>query len=343
MTTVGRDNSGDYGYNDFEWKEALLWPEHFRSRKDVLLHRLFTSKNRTGSGVEESTKSIELWMDPKNGKVSDAGYDQAICWCTKIPAGYHVRISAKVLIKSFLAGVSPTYQEGFGVFLRDTMNNDGKTGHPYSNMVAAGGFLGCYNVLLRTGVEEASLEQIRSFSAFPKEQNWQKYQVKADEPRTLHITLCYEGTEVWAEIVDEEGNVILQREGPCITDRKKNALENSIDNLPNAYLGDARNCDAFRVPEKFLEEKERGSFYLGFLAAAGSRIAIEKETVRITLSKKQEQKELDPVYAAPDGTSSGNGSRENPLDLQTAIEACPAGGKVIVLPGTYSLHIIEKN
>ena len=41
------------------------------------------------------------------------------------------------------------------------------------------------------------------------------------------------------------------------------------------------------------------------------------------------------IYASPEGKSTGDGSRKNPLDLQTALDFAQEGQTVLLLPGTY--------
>lgn len=45
----------------------------------------------------------------------------------------------------------------------------------------------------------------------------------------------------------------------------------------------------------------------------------------------------EPIYCSPDGSLDAVGTKESPVDLQTAITYCQAGQPVYVLGGTYNL------
>lgn len=47
--------------------------------------------------------------------------------------------------------------------------------------------------------------------------------------------------------------------------------------------------------------------------------------------------DMNNIYVAPNGSLSGDGSRNNPLTLEMALDLIEAGGKVIMLDGTYNL------
>ncbi|MGN8647189.1 bacterial Ig-like domain-containing protein [Gracilibacillus sp. HCP3S3_G5_1] len=55
----------------------------------------------------------------------------------------------------------------------------------------------------------------------------------------------------------------------------------------------------------------------------------------VTVSMKTFAGENGNIYVAPDGTSNGDGSREQPLDLDTAIDYVQKGQKIIVQEGHY--------
>ncbi len=45
----------------------------------------------------------------------------------------------------------------------------------------------------------------------------------------------------------------------------------------------------------------------------------------------------EAIYCSPTGTSSAAGTKEDPLDVQTALTYCQAGQAVYALGGTYNL------
>ncbi len=105
--------------------------------------------------------------------------------------------------------------------------------------------------------------------------------------------------------------------------------------------GEFYPCDsgmAVRLPEDFLSARDKRYYYAGFLAANGCRLSVEPDSVRLRLSRRKRGpagKEEMVLYAGPSGTPLGDGSREHPLDLQTALEECLPGREVVALPGEY--------
>lgn len=60
-------------------------------------------------------------------------------------------------------------------------------------------------------------------------------------------------------------------------------------------------------------------------------------TVNTTITRKIYSNSETAIYVSTTGTKSGDGSKENPLDIQTALTYCQAGQAIYVLEGTYNL------
>lgn len=60
-------------------------------------------------------------------------------------------------------------------------------------------------------------------------------------------------------------------------------------------------------------------------------------TVNTTVTRKIYSNPETAIYVSVTGTPDGDGTKENPLDLQTAITYCQAGQAIYVLEGTYNL------
>lgn len=56
-----------------------------------------------------------------------------------------------------------------------------------------------------------------------------------------------------------------------------------------------------------------------------------------TVTRKLYGTTKEPIYASAAGTESGDGTKDSPLDIQTAIDYCQIGQAVYLLPGTYNL------
>ena len=303
----------EYSYGDFDWRMTYLCPAEADERGPEAAERKirkFRCRNTPGS--------IRLCIPKELGKITDGGCDQFVCCFTSVPAHLDADITAEIRVSSFLTGPYPDYQEGFGVFIRDTMDADPATGLYYSNMAAAGGLLGRANVFIREGVHAGSFEKIRN--------RWLCGDRTApDDPedmsaRTFKICLKKNGGRITAGIFDKDGTP--RSCVPCEPDAGGGfaAAEGGMV-AAETYEG----CFAERTPDEY---------YIGFMAARGADISIDKKSVRVVF-KKSESMDAHAVYAAADGTAAGSGSKDDPLDLATALKMCRPGLELRLLPGTY--------
>lgn len=78
-------------------------------------------------------------------------------------------------------------------------------------------------------------------------------------------------------------------------------------------------------------------FQLYFEPDGTQNITSDKAVVaNVTVTRKIYEPE-SVIYASADGTADGKGTKESPLDIQTAITYCQAGQAVYLLEGTYQL------
>lgn len=119
------DQSGRYSFRDLNWQCAYVRPADIlkQEEKEQKKGQKLPDLPKTVS-VEERDGVLCLSVKEGTGKITDCGYDQIAVCCTKIPAGYDVTLRAKLTVRQFLTGGMPTYQEGFGLFFRDTVDMD---------------------------------------------------------------------------------------------------------------------------------------------------------------------------------------------------------------------------
>ncbi|MBQ6621283.1 MAG: right-handed parallel beta-helix repeat-containing protein [Mogibacterium sp.] len=311
-------------YQDFKWQSLLLWPLRFTGTSADR-----DQKPETGSGLrrelEQSEGELRLGMKAGAGKISDAGYDQVACWYTRIPADSDVEFTARIRVDAFLKDGAATYQEGFGLFLRDTMDNDPETGYPYANMAAAGGYYGGFNFFGRTGIRPDDIEDPQGFYLNGKKPQDELLRICEDDPRYFRITIARKGACVLADIRDDQGAPLLSAESPV------------PGGTPGFFTGPDGACCLRVLPETF-SGRDRKYLYLGFLCSGGGRITVETDSIRILLSRRKSQLlRSSELVAAPSGSCFGDGTAASPYDLQTAIDLCRAGQEIRVLPGHYEL------
>ena len=287
----------------------------YRSRLEILLKR--KKANRSLSEQERTLTREEGWLTlttkPGNGKITDTGYDKLMAWYTRVPADREISLSADIRVLSFLERDHVTYQEGFGAFLRDTMESDLKTGYPYSNMAFAGGYYGRWNVFVRTGVEKTDKERIRNTYLYEKAGDPELFRTEEGAPRRFSLRIDRRKDGIWASMKDVSGREVLGEEGVFIP----------------------------LAPESF-SLRDRRFFYVGFFAA-GASVSVNMNSVRLSVrgaAAPGDRKIVRPgreLFAAPSGSASGDGTAERPYDLRTAVRFCLGGERIIARPGVYRL------
>lgn len=291
---------------------------------------------------KKEKKADSFRLETKNGKITDAGYDQFRALYTSVPADKDFTIKAKIRITSFPEPEQVNGQEGFGVFIRDTMKPDPETGLYYSNMAAAGGYHGTFNFFGRDGITEDSFENVRNFVLNHMDQDGCAAIDHKQHRTEIMITLTKKGSRVCAQISDQKGNDILGNQG-----------EHEL------------SSGAFK-------QRDPENLYVGFFAARGAGIEIDRRSVRLTIRRKTKGREKETLgtseqrpwqdgcktglrdieaqspdiikrpdkilYASPAGKRDANGTERDPMDLMSAAEICPAGGEIRLLPGHYAME-----
>ena len=59
--------------------------------------------------------------------------------------------------------------------------------------------------------------------------------------------------------------------------------------------------------------------------------------INLTVVRNNSYAALTNIYFAPNGTSSGNGTKENPVDIYTAVKYVQPGQTIVITEGTYLL------
>ena len=318
-------NSKECRFADLQWEEGFLDPRRVGvDRKPA--DRIIQCRN----GV------LHIRMPAGMGKTTDCGYDQMVCYYTRIPAQYDVIFRADVWVYDFMRCGIPTFQEGFGLFLRDVMENDPETGYPYSNMAAAGVGLGCYNFWGRSGCTAESIEDIQNFSLYGKDTGHEPLRASEGKPIVLRLMIGRTEEGLCASVRDKGGRDLL-RFGP---DRgSSGAFRDGIT------VGRDGVC-RIAAPDDLLFQRDPDYLYLGFMAAGGCEMRVITGSVSVELQKHRteritvqetEKERAGILYVSPEGSCIGDASRSFPYDLQTAVRRCKAGQEICVLPGRYIL------
>ena len=316
-------------FRDLKWEMAYLHPVVYRSEEDRKKKRRSSVADREKAGEEWDGSLLYIGPESGRGKISDAGYDLFSCCYTRFPASTDICISAAVRVSSFPRPEGTTGQESFGLFLRDTMAADPETGYPYSNMAAVGGWLGCWNVFGRTGISPGDIEQAKSFALFGRGANPEPRNIPAGSYRTLTMTLEKKGHGLRACMRDEEGRNLLTY-----------PVEGSgmVKAPGTEFVSPDSNGDCLMaLPPDLFSQRDPKYIYAGFFAA-GCRIAVDTESVRVTVKKRPDRAmKKAAIYASAEGSCLGYGTEDSTCDLQTAVLHCPDGGEVIALPGIYRM------
>ncbi len=310
--------NGVFHWGEIPWSLLDLKAVQYRNREDVEKKR----PKKAGPFRDDGPECVRLAPYNDLGKITDAGYDRGRFLFFALPADRDLTFRAVIRIRSFPGRERATGQEGCGLFLRDTMELDRKTGYPYSDMLTAGACFAGWNCFLRTGVDR-SVGRILN-EVFPPE-GMTGYPEEGSE---AEIVLVREGGTVRAGIrVPGEGDDVL--------------TERSVP------------ADAWRA-------RDRRFLYAGFLVTGGCEIEIPKDSVILEVRPGTERlslfgrssfagktgKRKSPragtavtapavMHAAPEGRPDAAGTPEDPVDIQTAAARCGAGGTVLLAPGVY--------
>ena len=350
----------NYTWQDLTWTKSLLKP--VLHQESIIKRRKVDQElsREKAEMIQEDDYTCAIRVPFGMGKVTDAGYDVLACISTEIKDDLDFVFEGDVTVECFLREPGPSNQESFGIFLRSTLSRNIQTGLYYANMAAVGGYYGRYNVFGRSGIETEYIDCVRNFflyrkvnrgdGAFRKEPL--HYCVSAEKPQKIHLQLSKRGDRLFARMTDDLGNDLL-----C-----------SGCNGGEEEIGTGIAC----VPEQGYEilwpdlvgDGKKHRVYIGFFATGGSNIVVNKQSVRLLLSddthhdEKRRMKRdivktkddfaavnhaesLAPFlplriwYAAPDGKGDGDGTREKPFDINTAVRRCGMNETVCLLSGTY--------
>ena len=288
-------------YRDLKWEPVFLEPSRYTVKNGTrkCLKRPVCSWNPVR--IQADARTAVLEMPAGQGKISDAGYDQMACLAAEIPAYDHVLMRASVRILRYPAGGERNGQEGIGLFFRDTMAPDPENGYPYSNMAAAGVSRGTLSLFGRQGITDNSIEHVLDLFCPAGE--------ALREPlagKKMTVTLEKQQAELRVGIVTE---------------------------------GDAAPAElTAAVSEDIFSQREPGWMTIGFLAARGCRMEVDLDSVSIEYEDRADTGIPNRIlYASPEGTPLGDGTREAPLDLQSAFDRCLSGQEIRALPGLYRM------
>ena len=288
-------------FENLTWKRVDLQPRRYSLADGKRVPWGASKAHESSFCVTPDCRIATVGMPSGRGKVSDAGYDQAVCLAAAIPACDCATFQGTIRILSYPAPDERNGQEGLGLFFRDTLSPDPLTGYPYSNMVAGGIFRGTFSVFGREGIAQGDIEGVR-----PIFQTSDAPDIQSLIGEKLDIRL--------AKHHDRMAVSIAPRGCPPEIE-----FEVTVDG------------DLFSA-------REQETMYLGFLAARGCEMEIDLDTVVVEYGNTSEAGEdASALYASPMGSCSGAGTTESPLDLQSAINRCQCGQEVRVLPGRYRM------
>ena len=76
-------------------------------------------------------------------------------------------------------------------------------------------------------------------------------------------------------------------------------------------------------------------------STADNCVSFEPVVTRFNVTQKSNIKDFNTLYVAPNGAVDGDGTRENPLDLESAIGMSKFGTTIVMLDGTYNIKNTE--
>ncbi len=288
----------ELSYRDLQWEALCLRPVRYTEHNG--------EKTVLGSGkgpgemisVDYVRRRAEVGMPSGKGKITDAGYDQAVCLTGALPAYERVIFRGTIRVLRYPSSEERNGQEGLGLFIRDTLEPDPGSGYPYANMAAAGFYHGDFEIFGRDGIARDDIENIIPIRCTGGSQD-----VSCYEGKELRIALEKNGAYLSAVVCDGEETI-----GELETD----------------------------VREGIFASRDPKTMYLGFLAARGCGMEIDLDSVSIEY-EDDSSSAVPALIVAPDGTADGQGTAVSPLDLQSALERCLKGQEIRALPGRYPI------
>ena len=348
-----------YNWNNMPWEKTMFIPRTSGYPwKNWRMHRIQSSR-----WISETREYCKIYMPKGMGKITDAGYDALACMYAKINPLYDFTVEADITVNQFLHEPGPNNQEGFGLFLRETIKKHPVFGLYYSNMAAVGGYYGRFNFFGRSGIVNDDITRVKNFFVYRRvnrpggvfEHDPLHYMVTENRKRRFHLLLCRLGRVLSAQMTDLDGIDILD------PDENGGDCELSCLTIPAIKQGTYQ----IELSNAF-NSHHRKPFYIGFFSARGSEIEIDKESFCLTILGKEKrfpllgevrapkrevnlfpQKpfnaedysvELNRIfYVSPEGKPNGDGSEDKPLDIYTAIERCGFNEQIVLKPGRYIL------
>lgn len=321
---------GSYRFEDIKWQQGYLAPVQYFSADEVKKEKVhpFSSMEILNSNV------LTISSPKRKGKITDCGYDQMYFLFTEIPAAFDVSFRAKICVTHFPEREQQTLQEGVGIFLRDSMELETKTGYPYANAVYAGACFGGWNGFWRSGISGNDIEHVKN--------RWLTEDVKQ------------------GQLVCKEADVEIIKTNDLVSISITDSSGNSLVDIQADSSGQ----------QKSLWQSDSKKLYLGFFAAGDCSAEVMTEQISIRLSKADRKKEgghaIEPdhddakdfrgqseeyqsfrpaktidgklIFVSFDGKADASGEEQNPLDLQTALDCCMEGQTVLLKPGRYLLN-----
>ena len=347
----------------FKWKD-IAW------KKNVLMTRMsgvqgnnwWTQRKQASEWICEDQSICRISMPIGKGKVTDAGYDNLCCLFTRIHEYDDFIAEADITVRQFLHAPGPSNQEGFGLFLRETVKRHPALGIYYSNMAAVGGYYGRYNFFGRYGIAGTDVSHIDHFAMYERvnrqeglyEHTPLHYKISESQPEWFHLVLRRKGDEISVRMADAEGEDVLAPE------RNGGAGEISgktgIDGKSGFYYVNVKNA---------FSPHTNSPVYIGFFAARGTIIDVHKDSFQLTIRNKRrrvssaakmalhvckEESSFRPCECnvkdyvpfvkkvwnvSPEGKPSGDGSVLDPVDIYTAIKRCGYNEQISLQKGHY--------
>lgn len=342
-----------YNFSKLDWTLDKMRTYRYELSQDGEVQTEISEAGQILSKDEKKQSSIRI--ESRAGKVTDAGYDQFRALYTAIPGHRSFTLKARIRVNSFRGEGPSDGQEGFGIFVRDTMKPDPQTGMYYSNMAAVGGYAGCLNFFGRCGITADSFEDIHNFVVNKTDDNDPPIPAKEGGPLELTVILERKGGRISAQVTDQNGTDLLKADGT----QQLNEGSVPVYREKKRYFAD--------LPAGSFEMRETDRQYIGFFAARGADIQVDTKSVRLYIGGRHDEPVRESshaadsrhadlrgadsgrypekdhqtagetvLYASPGGAADAAGTGEDPLDLLTAAANCPAGGEIRLLPGSYA-------
>ena len=263
-----------YKWGSIPWKKILMI-----KMREVPRANLFAGKRRIDEWIREDLRHCRILMPMGTGRITDAGYDNLACICAKIDPRYDFSVEADITVNRFLHEPGPNNQEGFGLFLRESIKRHPTIGVYYSNMAAVGGYYGRYNFFARTGILQGDVDNIENAVLYRKvnslggacQHDPLRYMISENHSRRFHLVLSRQGKEITAQMIGADGTDLLAPEenGGC-------------GELTGMISADGSGRYKTEIENAFLSQWGT-PFYIGFFAARGTEIVVHKDTFCFTV------------------------------------------------------------